>query len=140
LIDPGRFGAADQVGSMLIGVIVICLSVQVLRRTVGQLLDTMPDSVRINEIRTIAMAVPGASGIEKCLARRSGLKYYVDLHLEVDPEMTVRESHDIATNVKDAIKHRLSWVADVLVHVEPADLWHRPIRPVPAGLKHSDGK
>jgi divalent metal cation (Fe/Co/Zn/Cd) transporter len=60
-------------------------------------------------------------GIEKCFARRTGLKYHVDLHLEVDPEMTVRESHEIATEVRRHIKGRLRWVADVLVHVEPSN-------------------
>jgi divalent metal cation (Fe/Co/Zn/Cd) transporter len=44
----------------------------------------------------------------------------VDLHLEVDPAMTVRESHDIATRVRIAVKEMLPWVADVLVHVEPS--------------------
>jgi divalent metal cation (Fe/Co/Zn/Cd) transporter len=44
----------------------------------------------------------------------------VDLHLEVDPNMTVRESHEIATEVKRHLKNQLRWVADVLVHVEPA--------------------
>ena len=74
----------------------------------------------MTQIRAVALSVPGASGIEKCYARRTGLKYHVDLHLEVDPEMTVRESHDIATRVRFAIKDNLRWVADVLVHVEPA--------------------
>jgi divalent metal cation (Fe/Co/Zn/Cd) transporter len=48
------------------------------------------------------------------------LRYHVDLHLEVDPDLTVRDSHDIATQVRGAIKDTLPWVADVLVHVEPA--------------------
>jgi divalent metal cation (Fe/Co/Zn/Cd) transporter len=50
------------------------------------------------------------------------LKYHVDLHLEVDPDMTVRESHAIAARVKNAVKDSLHWVADVLVHVEPFDV------------------
>jgi len=44
----------------------------------------------------------------------------VDLHLEVNPEITVRQSHVIATQVRIVIKETLPWVADVLVHVEPA--------------------
>ena len=44
----------------------------------------------------------------------------MDLHLEVDPEITVRESHEIATQVRIVIRETLPWVADVLVHVEPA--------------------
>ncbi len=119
LADPLRFGTADHVGGTVIGVIILFLSVQVVRRTVGQLLDTMPEAGKMRQIREVALSVPRTLGIEKCFARRTGLRYHVDLHLEVDPEMTVRESHEIATEVKNAIKERLRWVADVLVHVEP---------------------
>jgi cation diffusion facilitator family transporter len=120
LADPVRFAAADHIGGLLIGVLIFFLSIRVVRRTVGQLVDTMPDAAKMAEIRRAAMAVPGALGIEKCFARRTGLKYHVDLHLEVDPEMTVRESHEIAARVRIAIKENLHWVADVLVHVEPS--------------------
>jgi cation diffusion facilitator family transporter len=122
LSSPGRFGAADHIGGIVIGVIIFLLSIRVLRRSVGHLVDTMPESRKLAQIRNAAMSVPGALGIEKCYARRTGLRYHVDLHLEVNPEMTVRESHEIATAVRAAIKERLPWVADVLVHVEPARL------------------
>jgi cation diffusion facilitator family transporter len=121
LMNPARFGAADRIGGMAIGIIIFFLSMQVVRRTIEQLLDTMPEPAKMAEIREAALSVPGAMGIEKCFARRTGMRYHVDLHLEVDPEMTVRESHEIATSVKHAIKERLEWVADVLVHVEPAN-------------------
>ncbi|HWF48971.1 MAG TPA: cation diffusion facilitator family transporter [Bryobacteraceae bacterium] len=120
LINPARFAAADKVGGLVIGVIVFLLAFRLVRYTVKQLVDTMPDASRMAEIRSVAMSVPGAMGIEKCFARRTGLKYHVDLHLEVDPEMTVRESHYIATQVRIRIKETLGWVADVLVHVEPS--------------------
>ncbi len=71
-------------------------------------------------MRAVARSIPGVSGVEKCFARNTGLQYHVDLHLEVDPEMTVRESHDIATAVRFAIREQLEWVADVLVHIEPS--------------------
>ncbi len=119
LLNPARFGVADRIGGMLIGIIIFFLSIQVVRRVVDQLLDTMPESAKMAEIRKAALSVDGALAIEKCFARRTGLKYHVDLHLEVDPGMTVRESHDIAAAVKHAIRDNLSWVADVLVHVEP---------------------
>jgi cation diffusion facilitator family transporter len=119
LAAPQRFGAADHIGGMIIGLIVFSLSVRVVLRTVGQLLDTAPEPRKLAQIRAAALSVPGALGIEKCLARLTGLKYHVDLHLEVEPDMTVRASHDIATQVRIAIKQQLPWVADVLVHVEP---------------------
>jgi divalent metal cation (Fe/Co/Zn/Cd) transporter len=65
------------------------------------------------------MRVPGALAIEKCFARKTGLRYHVDLHLEVDPNMTVVDSHEIAHRVKLAVMDHLPWVEDVLIHVEP---------------------
>ncbi len=120
LVNPVRFATADHVGGILIGIIIFALSVQVVRRTVDNLLDTMPDPEKLAEIRRLSLTVPGALGVEKCFARASGLRYYVDLHLEVDQDLSVRESHDIATQVRGLIKDTLPWVADVLVHVEPA--------------------
>jgi cation diffusion facilitator family transporter len=127
VLNPARFGAADHVGGMLIGIVIFFLSIRVVRRTVGQLVDTMPEPDKMGQIREVALSVPGTLGIEKCFARRTGLKYHVDLHLEVDPEMTVRESHEIAAKVRNLTKERLRWVADVLVHVEPS-----PPMPEPA--------
>jgi len=111
--------AADHYGGFVIGLIVIFLGMNVGRETVLQLMDTMPDDTQMSQIRAAAMSVDGARAIEKCFARKTGLRYHVDLHLEVDPELTVRESHDIAHNVKNTVKDRLEWVEDVLVHVEP---------------------
>lgn len=137
LIDPGRFRMADHVGGMLIGIIIFSLSIRVVLNTVEQLMDTMPEASRLAELRSVARSVPGTLGIEKCFARRTGLRYHVDLHLEVDPEMTVRESHDIAREVKYRLKGRLRWVADVLVHVEPA---HLPLRAPDAALERVRGE
>jgi cation diffusion facilitator family transporter len=139
IANPARFAPADRVGGVVIGVIILFLAVQVVRRTVGQLLDTMPEPDRMTEIRETALSVPGALGIEKCYARRTGLKYYVDLHLEVDPELTVRESHQIATGVRTAIREALPWVADVLVHVEPSPSVTRRTN-VARFLKRTHGK
>jgi cation diffusion facilitator family transporter len=120
LIDPVRFGFVDHLGGMIIGIIIVWLAIRVVRQTVDYLTDTMPSHEMMNQIRDVALQVPGAQDIEKCFARRTGLRYHVDLHLEVAPEMTVRESHSIATQVRICIKEELSWVADVLVHVEPS--------------------
>jgi cation diffusion facilitator family transporter len=119
LADPTRFLNADRYGGIVVGLIVIFTGVRVVRDTAMQLIDTMPDDRRMGEIRAAAATVAGVRGVEKCFARKTGLRYHVDLHLEVDPEMTVRRSHEIAHNVQLRIKEKLDWVADVLVHVEP---------------------
>ena len=119
LMDPTRFAAADRIGGSLVGIIVIFLGIRVVHDTVVQLMDTMPDAQAMDRIRAAGLSVPGVLGIEKCFARKTGLKWHVDLHLEVDPAMTVYDSHEIATQVKEKIRSEIDWVADVLVHVEP---------------------
>jgi cation diffusion facilitator family transporter len=75
--------AADHWGGFAVGLFVISFGLRVVRETALQLMDTMPEGTRMDEIRTVAMRVPGALGIEKCFARKTGLRYHVDLHLEV---------------------------------------------------------
>jgi cation diffusion facilitator family transporter len=120
LSDPVRFGEADRYGGCVVGLIVVFAGLRVSRETSLQLMDTMPGDTMIAQIRAAAGTVEGIHGVEKCFARKTGLKYHVDLHLEVDPEMTVRRSHELAHDVRLRIMERLPWVADVLVHVEPA--------------------
>jgi divalent metal cation (Fe/Co/Zn/Cd) transporter len=59
------------------------------------------------------------ANVEKCFARKAGHLLFVEMHVEVDPQMTVLRSHDIAHNVKDKIRETMPSVSDVLVHIEP---------------------
>jgi cation diffusion facilitator family transporter len=120
LVDPRRFVDADRYGGSLVGLMVIFAGARVVHDTAMQLMDTMPDEDRMVSIRAAARTVAGVRGVEKCFARKTGMRYHVDLHLEVDPEMTVRQSHEIAHEVRERVVKTLDWVADVLVHVEPA--------------------
>ncbi len=117
---PDRFPRADHYGAFIVGLIVIATAIRVAYEAGMHLMDTMPNHDAMEAIRSTAASVPDVVGIEKCFARKTGLKYHVDLHLEVDPEISVRASHDIAQRVRVRVCERLPWVADVLVHVEPA--------------------
>jgi cation diffusion facilitator family transporter len=119
LYDPARFLRADHYGAFAVGLIVMATASRVMYESGMQLMDTMPDERSISRIREVALSVGDVSGVEKCFARKTGFRYHVDLHLEVDPEITVRASHEIASRVRDKIRQQLPWVADVLVHVEP---------------------
>jgi cation diffusion facilitator family transporter len=127
LLDPDRFLVADHYGGFAVGLFVIFTGLRVAKETTSLLTDEMPDDEMMSTIREVSLKVPGAVGVEKCYARNVGLQYYVDLHLEVDPNLTVKESHDIATEVRFAIRKELDWVADVLVHVEPAPNHAQPV-------------
>lgn len=120
MYDSERFLAADHYGGFAVGIIVIVTAMRVLRDASFELMDTMPDTAMIERIRAAAAAVPGVAGVDKSYARKTGFQYHVDLHIEVDPELTVAESHVIAGLVRRRVRERVGWVADVLVHVEPA--------------------
>lgn len=119
-IDPERFLSADHYGGFVVGLIVVLTGMRVARDATWDLADTMPDPALLARVREVAMEVPGVISIEKQLGRKTGLQYHLDLHIEVAPELTVRESHRIAHDVKAQLLRELPWVADVLVHVEPA--------------------
>jgi cation diffusion facilitator family transporter len=119
LWSPERFRYADHYGAFAVGLIVMVTAVRVIHKTALHLMDTMPDESAVERIRKTALTVANVKGVEKCFARKTGLKYHVDLHLEVDPDITVRDGHEIAQNVRERVTERLPWVADVLVHVEP---------------------
>lgn len=65
--------------------------------------------------------MPRVWDIEKCFVRKTGLEYYVEIHIVVDGNMTVREGHEIAHLVKDKIKEFKPNVHNVHTHVEPAN-------------------
>jgi cation diffusion facilitator family transporter len=118
--DPVRFLAADHYGGVVVGVIVIVTGVRVLRDASLELADTMPPSELTDAARTVAGTVAGVQAVEKLFARKTGLQYHVDVHIAVDAMMTVMASHEVAARVRATLKRELPWVADVLVHVEPA--------------------
>lgn len=75
-----------------------------------------------NEIRLIAKDVQGVMDTEKCFIRKTGLSYYVDLHIEVNGDISVKEGHDIAHHLKDVIIEKIPKISDVLIHVEPSKM------------------
>ena len=117
--DPARFLAADHYGGFVVGIVVVVTGIRVVRESSLELVDTMPDPKLTDDIARVARSVDGVRGIDKVLARKSGIQHHIDLHIEVDPMLTVAASHAIAGRVRAKIKQELPWVADVLVHVEP---------------------
>jgi divalent metal cation (Fe/Co/Zn/Cd) transporter len=62
---------------------------------------------------------PGVLGLDKCVVRKMGFSFYVDLHIIVNGELSVREGHHVAHLVEDSVLWELTQISEVLVHVEP---------------------
>ena len=63
--------------------------------------------------------VEGVISIEKCLVRKTGMYYFVDIHLEVDGNKKVSEGHMIAHEFKDYVMKNIPDIYDILIHIEP---------------------
>ena len=89
-------------------------------RALGDVMDSAVAARFENEVRALALGVPGVAALDKVRVRKSGLSYLVDIQVRVDGDLSVRAGHAIAHAVKDALTasppHRIS---DVTVHVEP---------------------
>ena len=122
MYDSARFLAADHYGGFAVGILVVLTGVRVLRDASVELMDTMPSSEMIASVRAAVVQVDGVLGVDKIYARKTGFTYHVDVHVEVDPALTVATSHVIAGRVRSLVREQLGWVADVLVHIEPASV------------------
>ncbi|MBT0665470.1 cation diffusion facilitator family transporter [Geobacter pelophilus] len=91
------------------------------------LMDGQPPDELIAGVTAIAEGVPGVEHVHEIRGRRSGQYLIVDLKLDMDPSMTVKQSHDIATEVKRQIFERFSNVGDVMIHINPHEEEHEDL-------------
>ena len=108
---------ADAVAALLVAVIVIYVSAQLGRRTVHGILDHAPGGLR----ESIKQAVEEIPGIHDCHAirvRTSGVGLFVDMHVDLDPQMSLERAHELTELASDAVR-RIVPNADVTVHAEP---------------------
>ncbi|MCS7246477.1 MAG: cation diffusion facilitator family transporter [Thermomicrobium sp.] len=76
--------------------------------------------VPVETIEGAVRQVPGVEGVHNIRTRGGDGLVWVDLHIQVDPELSVREAHEIASEVARAVEEVVGQPADVTVHVEPA--------------------
>jgi divalent metal cation (Fe/Co/Zn/Cd) transporter len=90
-------------------------------------MDGRPSESLISGIRLLAEAVEGVEHVHEIRARRSGQYVIVDLKLDMDPEMTVKKSHEISTLVKKSIFKNFPNVGDVMIHINPHNEKHKDL-------------
>ena len=111
---------ADEIAAMLTSVLIIYNSYLILRPALGEVMDEHLYPELELAIRKSALEVDQVLETEKCFIRKYGSGYLVDLHIEVNGELTVREGHAIAHKLKDHLTQEYPQIQDVLIHVEPS--------------------
>jgi len=120
LVMGEGYEAADDWAALMACAVIAYNGARLFRGALVEVLDVAAPEAVVRDIRARAAAVAGVSGIDVCRVRRSGLVFLVDIHVEVDEHMSVRQGHEVAHSVKDALLSSELPILDVLVHIEPA--------------------
>jgi cation diffusion facilitator family transporter len=120
LIGGEGYESADDWAALLACVVIVFNGSRIFRAALAEIMDTaLPEQVQ-REIRELSAAVPGVRRIEKCRTRKSGLSLIVEIHVEVDGNLSVRHGHEIGHRVSDRLRSSSLSIQHVIVHVEPA--------------------
>jgi len=116
---PAGWASADDWAAIAAAAIMGANGIRLLRPVIDDLMDRTPQTELVERIAQAARSQPDVLAIEKLRVRKFGLGYLVDLHVQTEPTMILREAHILSGKVKSAIRTALPTVSDVLVHMEP---------------------
>ncbi len=119
LIFGKGYESADDWAALIASLIIIYNAYHILRPALGEIMDEQLYDDLIADIRRVSKTVEGVIDTEKCLVRKTGMTFHIDLHVLVNSSISVKEGHDIAHNLKEYLIKELPQVADVLIHIEP---------------------
>jgi len=119
ILGGQRWHCLDRLAAIIVAGIIIFTGIRIYMKATPELMDESVDRDIMNLVKDKARQVKGVKKIETLLTRKAGLDFLVDIHIEVNPELDVTTSHNIAMNVKNKILDEMPQVKSVLVHVEP---------------------
>ena len=115
----------DACFGLLIAGLILHSAWGIVRQSWDELMDhELPEEER-EKIRNIALAHPMAESVHDMRTRKSGSRYYIQLHLVLDADLPLHQAHQIADEVEAAICKSFP-AADVIIHQDPAGLMEPP--------------
>lgn len=119
VIGGPAWRSADDWAALIVAVIIFYNGVALLRPALDDLMDRVPGDDLIERVSQISLGVEDVEAIEKLKIRKVGLSYFVDIHVQADPLMSLFDAHIVSGKVKSAIQAEIPEVDSVLVHMEP---------------------
>ena len=113
-----QWAFVDELTALVLAAFLGTAAVGILRKSAAELIDRAPSA---ETLAVIEQAVGRTDGVRSFRARQVGGKVAKDVHVHVDPELTVREGHDIASAVQQSVQQADRNVLEVVVHVEPCE-------------------
>jgi cation diffusion facilitator family transporter len=121
------FGIMDPLAAALTSFFILHIGYETFRDAAHDLMDGSAPPDFVVEVTRLAESVERVEHVHDIRARRSGQYMIIDLKLEMDPSMTVKESHDIASRLKRLIFDSFPNVGDVMIHVNPHEEEHEDL-------------
>jgi cation diffusion facilitator family transporter len=115
---PG-WESADDWAALAASGVIAWNAARLMRPSLQALMDRAAEPSLIDDIGRLSLGVPDVRAIEKLKVRRAGPAYFVDLHVQADPAMPLRDAHIVSGKVKRAIMSAFPTVKGVLIHMEP---------------------
>lgn len=114
-----RWTVLDPVASVIVGFFIIKVSIELLRRGIGDLMEqSLPDEIE-TEILQLAASVDGVVDPHDLRTRRIGSHYAIELHILMPGDIPLRQAHDKASEIEDILRRHYGPETHVAVHVEP---------------------
>jgi len=113
------WGHADQVAAVVVGFMIIGVSGKIFFEGLHELSEHSADSESIEKVEMVLSKEKNISSWHRLRTRKLGAELCVDVHVLVDPVLSVQESHDISMKIEEEIEKELSRPVNILVHVEP---------------------
>lgn len=113
------YESADDWAALFASGFILYNSYLIFRPALGEIMDEHLYDDVADKIRIISKTINGVIDTEKCHIRKAGMSYHVDLHAIVNANISVKQGHDIAHQLKNKLKQELPEIADILIHVEP---------------------
>lgn len=113
------YPAIDALVAGVIALVIAYSAIKIMREASFVLLDRTV--LETDEVEAVIMAIEGIRGCHNIRTRGSEAGFWIDMHILVDPEMTTRESHRIASELEGRLKETFGKETDAVIHIEPAD-------------------
>ena len=113
------FGHGDQVAAIGIGIMVVAIAIKLVGDCLGELVEKAVDDQTIKQIKDIIDANPSVRQWHKLRTRTVGREVFLDLHILVDPDLSITAAHEIAERLETAVDEQIPRPTNITVHIEP---------------------
>lgn len=110
---------ADAAAGILVSLIVVKIGYSLAKESSLVMMEKVLDKKEVKKYKQTVMAVDGVIRIDQIFARTHGRYVIIDIKVSVDPNLSVKEGHDIAKAVKQRLLQKHEEIEDVLVHLNP---------------------